>query len=332
MLKSPQFSDRFDMDIFILLLLSLMHSFAILFNIGLPLGVIYGPLIYLSYKKEIGKVTYSIYYYLHFFPFFLLFCMYLLNVMDLDQTGYFSILYYRMYFISMALSLLVYSIITGLTQQDKQKPVDASKEKLIGWLNFITGCISLFLVFTLITMFNVGSNEFGFDPKLIVYGLIMTCVLLMLYYLLIESKKSAIVTLPERKDSTIKKHLPYMEQNEFIIRVKQALEESELYLNANLTLEMLAEKLDIPKHHVSPLLNLYFGKNFYQLIAEYRIEYAKKRLEEDITITIESLAYECGFHSKTSLNKYFKEFTGIVPSQYRNEIESTELSREFIFR
>lgn len=330
MLKNPQFSDRFDRDIFILLLLSLTHCFAILLNIGIPLGVIYGPLIYLSYKTEIGKAATSKEYYMHFFPFLLLSFIYLVNLTGFDMKT--SALYFRLYFISMPLSLLPYCIATGFLQKNKTAETDPQRDKLINWLCFVIGFIALFLTFMLVKMFNVGSNEFGFDPKLIIYGLIITCILLMLYYLLIESKKTAIVVLPEKEDTNIKKPLPYMEESEFIARVKQVLETSNLYLNANLTLEILAENMEIPKHHVSPLLNLYFGKNFYQLIALYRIEYAKKRLQEDLSITIESLAYECGFHSKTSLNKYFKEFTGIVPSQYRNEIEHNTLSGHLLFR
>ncbi len=49
-------------------------------------------------------------------------------------------------------------------------------------------------------------------------------------------------------------------------------------------------------------------------------------MNEDNAITIESLAYECGFNSKTTLNKYFKELTGLVPSQYRLHIISKQLS------
>ena len=60
------------------------------------------------------------------------------------------------------------------------------------------------------------------------------------------------------------------------------------------------------------------GKSFYVLVSEYRINYAKEILKEDNNITIESLAYECGFNSKSTFNKYFKEQTGYSPSEYRS--------------
>jgi AraC-like DNA-binding protein len=67
------------------------------------------------------------------------------------------------------------------------------------------------------------------------------------------------------------------------------------------------------------LFNDYLGKSFYRIIAEYRIENAICILKEKgDSLTIEALAYESGFSSKTSFNKYFKEITGYLPSEYRN--------------
>jgi AraC-like DNA-binding protein len=65
---------------------------------------------------------------------------------------------------------------------------------------------------------------------------------------------------------------------------------------------------------------MYFSKNFYQLIAEYRIAYAIKVLDEGRDIKIESLAYECGYNSTSSFNKYFKEMNGLTSSEYRNRL------------
>ena len=62
------------------------------------------------------------------------------------------------------------------------------------------------------------------------------------------------------------------------------------------------------------------GKNFYQVVSEYRIKHAEELLKEDVNITIETLSYECGFNSKSTFNKYFKEYTGYSPSEYRESV------------
>lgn len=331
MLKRLQFSESFDRNICVLLLFSLVHCLAILFNIGLPIGFVYGPFLYLLYKTETGKVA-SLNV-LHGLPlaFFTVAYLSLAYMQKTSPEGSESlrVLYYSSYFAAMPVSFIAYSAAIIFLRKSNSGVINPYKDKLISQLCFIKIAVSLFLVFLFIKIQN-GGSDFGFDPKVVVYGLISLGIAFMSQYLLIDSAKKASKT-----DNNIRKaYLPYMEQEAFITTVKECLESSLIYLNANLTLDMLADSIHIPKHHVSPLLNMHFGKNFYQLIAEYRIEHAKKVLHEDNSITIESLAYECGFHSKTSLNKYFKELTGIVPSQYRINIEKQEaqISRQLIFR
>ncbi|MGF1925655.1 MAG: helix-turn-helix domain-containing protein, partial [Bacteroidia bacterium] len=85
----------------------------------------------------------------------------------------------------------------------------------------------------------------------------------------------------------------------------------------DISIDLISRELDIPKYHFSQLFNVHIGTNFYTFIAERRIEYALKKLsEEQGKLKIESLAYQCGFNSKTSFNRYFKQITGFTPLEY----------------
>jgi len=98
----------------------------------------------------------------------------------------------------------------------------------------------------------------------------------------------------------------------------QFMEKSKIYLEAGVSLEVLSEKCRIPKHHLTQLLNEKFEKNFYTFINEYRINEAIEKLKNpDIEVSILSLAYDCGFNSKSSFNSYFKKVTNLTPSAYR---------------
>ncbi len=99
----------------------------------------------------------------------------------------------------------------------------------------------------------------------------------------------------------------------------QALFASEkLYLDPNLNLFQVAEKLNIDNHTLSQLLNLGFGKNFYRFINEYRVNEAKKLLKDPQAGTkILSVAYDCGFNSKSAFNAAFKQIVGKTPSAFR---------------
>lgn len=101
------------------------------------------------------------------------------------------------------------------------------------------------------------------------------------------------------------------------------IEKSKAYLNPELCLEELAQQVKIPKHHLTQVLNERINKSFYVFVNEYRIQEAVKRLNDiKRDINILSLAFECGFNSKSSFNNYFKKVTGYTPSAYRKMAES----------
>jgi AraC-like DNA-binding protein len=58
------------------------------------------------------------------------------------------------------------------------------------------------------------------------------------------------------------------------------------------------------------------GNGFYHVVAVYRIQYALDILKNNKSLKIEALAYDCGFNSLSSFNKYFKEIVGMKPSEY----------------
>jgi AraC-like DNA-binding protein len=102
------------------------------------------------------------------------------------------------------------------------------------------------------------------------------------------------------------------------------VEKTKIFLNTELSLEELALQVKMPKHHLTQLLNDRIKKNFYSYINEYRIQEAITRLKNvKSDVNILSLAYDCGFNSKSSFNNYFKKVTGFTPSAYRKLVETS---------
>ena len=96
------------------------------------------------------------------------------------------------------------------------------------------------------------------------------------------------------------------------------LQDEEPYLDANLSLRILAEQIDIHPNQLSWLLNETIDKNFNEFINHYRIGVFKTIVKDpkNKQLTIEGLAYESGFNSKTVFNTYFKKETGLTPKQF----------------
>ncbi len=101
--------------------------------------------------------------------------------------------------------------------------------------------------------------------------------------------------------------------------------EKEQYFTDNLaSLSDLARRTGESQHHVSQVINEKLGKNFFELLAFYRIERAKRIIMEDKSgkMTIEELSEMVGYNSKTAFNNAFKKLTGKTPSEFRKTSNS----------
>ena len=105
---------------------------------------------------------------------------------------------------------------------------------------------------------------------------------------------------------------------EYSARLMQHISTNKPFLDPDLSLRELARQIDLHPNHLSWMLNQNLGMNFNVFINKYRIEtfMSIARAQENKKLTIEGLAYESGFNSKTVFNTYFKKETGLTPSQY----------------
>ncbi len=109
---------------------------------------------------------------------------------------------------------------------------------------------------------------------------------------------------------------------EYTKKLTHFLENDKLYLNPELTLQQLADHIQLPKYQLTQLLNRHIKKNFYLLINQYRVEEAKMRLSnfEYKHLTVVAIGFDSGFKSKSTYNTIFKQETGQTPSEYRKSM------------
>ena len=110
--------------------------------------------------------------------------------------------------------------------------------------------------------------------------------------------------------------------------LKTRMNKEQLYVNSELTLVELAQTLDVLPNNLSQVINTFEQKNFYDYINSKRVELFIKlvAIPENKKYTILSLAYDCGFNSKSSFNKYFKKVTNQTPSEYLNSLKEKPIS------
>jgi AraC-like DNA-binding protein len=128
------------------------------------------------------------------------------------------------------------------------------------------------------------------------------------------------VTEPKAKYAGIS--LSATEIEVYINKIKQFMEAEKPYLDADISLPELANKLEIPSHHLSRVINEQLGTNFFDFINQYRIEEVKARINnpEFDKLSLLGIAFDSGFNTKSAFNRVFKKMTGLTPSEYRRQI------------
>ncbi|WP_439880680.1 helix-turn-helix domain-containing protein [Pontibacter sp. MBLB2868] len=99
------------------------------------------------------------------------------------------------------------------------------------------------------------------------------------------------------------------------------LQQERLYRKSDLKLSEVASLLQTNVKYVSQLIKLRTGHSFTSFINTYRIDEFKNRIldEQFRHLTIIAIAEECGFNSKATFNRVFKEMEGISPKVYREK-------------
>ena len=104
--------------------------------------------------------------------------------------------------------------------------------------------------------------------------------------------------------------------------ITRHIEEEQCYRNSQLTLSTLADAIGISPHHLSEVLNQHAGQNFNYFINAYRVKEVCDALRAKSSATVLDIAFQAGFSSKSTFNTIFKKFTGVTPTQYRQEHQS----------
>ncbi len=131
------------------------------------------------------------------------------------------------------------------------------------------------------------------------------------------SLRDPTTSLPEEKASASpSKVLPSIAK-----KIQRQLHDEQLYLQEDLSLYRLAEAIGESPHTTSQTINVEMNTNFYHLVNSVRIAHAQELLRDQNYdhYSILGIAQECGFSSKSTFYKLFREHTGTTPTKFRQQ-------------
>jgi AraC-like DNA-binding protein len=102
-------------------------------------------------------------------------------------------------------------------------------------------------------------------------------------------------------------------------RLEQLMQLDKPFLEGDLTLADLAQRLSVSPHHLSQLLSVGIKQSFYDFINQHRVAEVQRCLGDSAYAgqTILDIALASGFSSKAAFNAAFKKCTGTTPSALR---------------
>ncbi len=127
------------------------------------------------------------------------------------------------------------------------------------------------------------------------------------------SGRSLLRVSPSSKDKLIQKGY----------WLRHQMKVNRFYLDADLSLNSLAKGLGISIHELSRIINTGLRKNFNDFVNEFRIQDVARKMKDPAydRITLLGIAYDCGFNSKTTFNRAFKQIIGKSPAEYKGQLK-----------
>lgn len=135
-------------------------------------------------------------------------------------------------------------------------------------------------------------------------------------------ENNTVNVLQREQDNEVQEELQEKDIDPRFIELSQSIldyiKESEIFLNANFSMEELSRSMNVPKHHLYYCFNSILKVKLTKIRAELRIEYAKKLIEDGLldSLTLDAIGNKAGFSSRSSFQSTFKDEVGCTPGEY----------------
>lgn len=298
------------------------------YRISTVFSFLYGPLLYLYFKRISIQYKFKKSDILHFVP-SLLFMLYLIPSYAMSGDQKLEIMLGRSdigrsfsditIIILKLVSLLIYGHFIRKLYLASKKNAGLNQENS-RWQKNIFVIHMLYVVCYSAYGFLLANNiTFGF-----LFHMQVVCMALMVMYIGYSANvQPAVFNGSFSFNNLFYKYEKSGLTESLSLELKENLillfDQEKIYKESSICLENLSDKLNTTRHNTSQVINEHFEMSFHELINTYRIREAKEILNNDVqrNLNIIDVAYEVGYNNKVTFNKAFKKDTQLTPSQFQ---------------
>lgn len=300
------------------------YNYPFLLGVGLPLPLIQGVMLYLYIAFSTQQVPKNRKFlllhfipttaaYIYLIPYFMLPADEKIHIYRNEGLGYETfIIVLTISFSLLGLAYQVWSIVLLHRHKRKIENRFSNVEKIdLNWLRILV--YGMAVIWLVVILFQNDVLNFV-TVSLFVFAIGFFGIRQIGVY----PQKTEQANQEEKKEKYSKSGLKGEFSKELYEKLKRLMENEKMYTKNDLVIHDLATTLNVHPNYLSQVINENEGRNFYDFVNNYRVEEFKHLLTipKNQQLTLLSLAFECGFNSKSSFNRYFKKSTGHTPSQY----------------
>ncbi|MGA0558178.1 helix-turn-helix domain-containing protein [Larkinella sp. VNQ87] len=288
----------------------------------------YGPLLLFQFRQSMGRPLRRSVKMLHLLPFLVAFGLYVYCVVSLLPTAELA-LFHRIFSVYrysvMGSCLLYFSYLLWALQRERDAlpPLDRQLMVRVSSL-FLVAMLGGHLVNRLAERLAIP-----YEPHIFPYAMFgLISFLCLRFFFTQPSPGLSMAPLPVDEPEPLEKEPVAYEKSglsdaqlaEGWQMLEHLMQREKPYTNPDLSLDDLAERLQLSRQHISQILSQKAGRNFYAYINEYRVAEMQRLMREKPAGRILELAFAVGFQSKTTLNAYFRKVTGFSPTEYQQQL------------
>ncbi len=305
---------------------------SVLYFVNVPFIMTFTPSIFLYIKSSLKpQKKFLLKNVFHFSPIFIFIILTFLFIdfksISQSEFDFYQLNNYKifLFFTPITVFLAIYYVFSAFKMFAKfnkkvKQNYSYTEDVELKWLKIILIIVSVSWFFLLFVAVFVGKNSENIE---IVYKIVLFSLTIIVFVIAFFGFKQSNVFISNDKNmnnSSKNNNKINTKKNEDVEKLLQFMQEQKPYLKSKLNIKELADMLNWQPQYLSKIINENLHNNFFEFVNSYRIDEFKKQIIINKNYTILSVAFDCGFSSKSSFNRIFKENTDLTPSQYKKSL------------